>query len=69
MRKSGSAEILFGGERDIGCCRGEGALVLKKDERGARSGTHKENTSPKLLAGEMRGADFCGFLQLAGLED
>ena len=36
-------------------------------EREAHRGLHKENTSPKPLAGKMSGADFRDFLQPARL--
>lgn len=36
---------------------------------GACRDMHKENISPKLLAGKMRKAGFGGFLQLVGLKD
>lgn len=32
-------------------------------------GSYKENTSPKPLSGKMRRADFCEFLEPAGLKD
>ena len=59
-------EMWFGGEMDdLGCCGGEGALVEEKGEResGVHRDMHKENKSPKLLAGITRGADFHEFLQ------
>ena len=61
----------LGKETDHGCCGGEGALVAQKGERkkGAHRETHKEHNSPKPLDGKMRGADFCEFLQPAGLKD
>lgn len=41
-------------------CGVEGALVMKKDKQETR-GIQKENTSPKPLAGIVRGADFMNF--------
>lgn len=56
---------------DLKCYRGEGALVLEKGRResGVHREMHKENTSPKPVAGKMRGADFCEFLQPLELKD
>jgi len=56
---------------DHRCCGREEALVAQKGKRkkGAQRETHKENTSPKPLAGKMRGVDFCEFLQPTGLKD
>ena len=62
-------ETWFGGERDGGCCRGEATLVAEKGKRGAPRGMHKENISPKPLAGKMRGADLGEFLKQVGLQD
>lgn len=42
-------------------CIQEGALVAEK----GKSGMHKENTSPKALAGKMRGAEFLIFVSFA----
>lgn len=52
------------------CCRGEGALVAEKGEKEwSTQDMHKENTSPKPLAGRKKGADFHEFLQLEVLKD
>lgn len=48
---------------------GESHVMEKGEkERGAYR-THKDNISPKPLAGKTRGADFHEFLQQAGLKD
>lgn len=44
-------------------------LWRKMRESGAHRDTHKENTFPKPLGGQMREADFYEFLQTAGLKD
>lgn len=56
---------------DCGRYRVGGALVVEKGkkERSMQGNTHKETISPKPLAGNMRGAEFCEFLQPLGLED
>lgn len=43
-------------------------MVAEKGERGAYRGMHRENISSKSLAWEMRGVDFCEFLQPVGLK-
>lgn len=48
--------------------RGERKLLREK-ERGGHKGSHEENTTPKSLAGKMRGDDFPESLQPVGLED
>lgn len=70
-KKIGSEKTWFMGEMDCWCCVGEGTMIPEKDERkgGTYSGTHKDNTSLKPLAGKMRRADVHEFLQPAGLED
>ena len=59
----------FRRETDNGCCGGEGAMVMERDERvGAQRGMHKKNIFPKPLTWKMRGVEFCGFLQRAWLK-
>jgi len=64
----------FRGETDCRCCGGGGAMVAEKGkrererERAANRGTHKENISPKPLAGKTRRTDF-KFLQPVGFKD
>ena len=45
---------------------GEPWSQKKTRESGAQRGTHKENVSPKPLAGEVRGADFLVFATNGG---
>ena len=54
----------FGGEMDCEYCEGQVGIVMKKEKRkrGGQKGIHKD-TSPKPLAGKMRGDDFLEFLQ------
>ena len=63
-------ETWIRGEMDLGCFRGEGAMLFEKGERkrGAHRGTHKQNISPKPFAWKMRGAEFHEFLQPAELK-
>ena len=60
---------MFGEEIDHGCCKGGGAVVTEKSERGTRRGPHKENISPKRLAGKTRGADFRVLFAISRLKD
>ena len=59
MRRSDS------GEKRIGCGKGEQALITERGERREREVAcrewHKENSSPKLLNGKRRGADYHKF--------
>ena len=68
MKKVGSVETWFGGERDGGMLQRGESPGCKESERGAHRDEHKENTSSEPLAGEKRGADFSEFLQPMGLE-
>lgn len=44
--KVGGAETWFGGERDPGCCRGEGVLITERGqrERSEHTGHHSRKT-------------------------
>lgn len=56
----------------MGTAKGSEPLLLRKVVGGGREThqeMHKENTSPNLLGGKTRGADFPNFLQPAGLKD
>ena len=68
VKKGGSAEMQFNGETDPGYCVREGATVTEKGKRGAHRGTHKKNITPKLLAWNMRVAEFHEFLQTVELK-
>lgn len=56
------------GRKQSGRNPGQGEREIER-ERGAHCRSYKENTSPKPFTGKMRGADFCEFLQPAGLKD
>lgn len=55
---------------NLGYCGGNGPLTWRKvNKNGAHKDMDKESTSPKPLAGKMRRADFCEFLQPVGINE
>lgn len=59
-----------GVEKNHACSGGKGTLIRERErERTVCRGLHKKNTSPKLLIGKMRGADYCKLLKAAELKD
>ena len=69
MWKVGGIEMWFTGEMDHRCCGVEGALVVEKGERDRSTWENAQREYfPKPLAWKMKGAEFCEFLQPAGLK-
>lgn len=70
LKKVGSVETWFRGERDCQCCGGEEEVVTEKGtrERGTHRGMYKKNVSPRSLAYKMSGAELCELLPPAGIK-